>query len=195
MGRATSALVGSAQAGGTTDEHFVRADLTCSNYPIAHGEPKCLQLALRQSRRAMGTPLYRTLRLRTPDPSRAEPQIGRTPLDGPTVRRLQRATRRIKAFRDDEAGTHFVYVALLRDVPGEGPFSFYVGMTGIGADERYLQHLAGVKAGKLWIKKYSIGLIPRLMNRFNPMSHDDARIVEMALLWRLCEAGFDVHGA
>ncbi len=92
-------------------------------------------------------------------------------------------------------GTHSVYIALLRDVPGEDPFSFYVGMTVLSPDERYLQHMAGTMAGKKRIKRYGIGLIPRLVNRFNPMSYGDARVVEMALLWRLCEAGFTVHGA
>ena len=94
------------------------------------------------------------------------------------------------------AGTRHIYIALLQGVPGDGEFSYYVGTTGRTPEFRYRQHKAGIKSGKHWIRDHGIGLLPQLMNRFNPMLRTaDAERVEKELLWRLCEAGFDVHGA
>lgn len=109
--------------------------------------------------------------------------------------RLRTAAARVPAHRDVAAGKFHVYVALLGHVAGDSPMSLYVGMTGLTPDTRYLTHLLGIKAGKRWISKYGLGLLPQLVTRLNPMLGKNARVVEKELHGRLEEAGFDVHGA
>ncbi len=118
----------------------------------------------------------------------------KAPLDEELVIRLQRAAGLVRT-RRESAGTHQVYVALLEGVRGGPAYSFYVGITGLTPEERYLNHKAGTKSGRGWVLKYGIGFLPQLVNRLNPMSFSDAELIEKELLWRLCEAGFDVHGA
>jgi len=130
-----------------------------------------------------------------PDSAGGTPAVIRAPLAETTVWRLRTAAARVPTRQDLIAGKHHVYVALLADVPGDSDLSLYVGMTGLTPDERYLNHLAGIKSGKGWVRRYGLGLLPQLVVRLNPMSEPNARVVEGELHARLEEAGFDVHGA
>ena len=91
-------------------------------------------------------------------------------------------------------GTGYVYVALLEGARRGVPFSLYVGSTGLGPMERYRNHVAGKQAGKRWIEKYGLGLLPKVYARFNPMPGRDKEDVEVELAEALRGAGFDVYG-
>jgi len=56
----------------------------------------------------------------------------------------------------------------------------YVGMTGRTPAERFEQHKSGYKAARI-AKKYGVRLKPRLFDRFNPMTYEEACSKE---IWR-----------
>ena len=55
-------------------------------------------------------------------------------------------------------GHHHVYVVFLRNPKGDGRAGYYVGMTGLTPEERFLNHKNGVKAASV-VRKYGERLV------------------------------------
>ena len=69
----------------------------------------------------------------------------------------------------------------------------YVGMTGLGPEERFANHKAGTKAA--WVvKRYGLGLLPELYEHLNPMPFEAAAQMERDLAEDLRRAGYTVTG-
>jgi hypothetical protein len=67
----------------------------------------------------------------------------------------------------------------------------YVGMTGRKPDERFEQHLEGFKWSK-YSHKHGQRLLPKLYERHNPMTFDDACAMEVELAKELRSRGHAV---
>lgn len=121
-------------------------------------------------------------------------QIATAPLDAATCRSIHAAVSRLRKHSGSGAG-HKVYAALLREVPGDTNYSFYIGLTGTSPEQRYRDHLAGIRSGRGWIRKYGIGLLPELYEWLNPMAYDRGIAMERELADALRTTGLDVHQA
>jgi predicted GIY-YIG superfamily endonuclease len=100
------------------------------------------------------------------------------------------ASRR-RGFR--KAGHHSVYVVYLRSPKGDGKAGYYVGMTGLGPEQRFENHKQGVKAARV-VKKCGVRLVPRLYAHLNPMPYAKAKAMEAWLADSLRKRGFVVFG-
>jgi hypothetical protein len=60
--------------------------------------------------------------------------------------------------------------------------------------ERYRNHLNGERAGRKWISRFGVGLLPKAYAAFNPMLGRDKEDVELALAEAFRGAGFVVYG-
>jgi hypothetical protein len=67
----------------------------------------------------------------------------------------------------------------------------YVGLTGLHPEQRFQNHLDGVKSARL-VRRYGLRLRPELYLALNPMSYDDARQMEIELANRLRCEGYAV---
>jgi len=67
----------------------------------------------------------------------------------------------------------------------------YVGITGLTPEKRFANHKAGIKANK-YVKNYGIRLRPRLFSKYNPMTYEEAQIIEVELASRLRRKGYGV---
>jgi predicted GIY-YIG superfamily endonuclease len=85
--------------------------------------------------------------------------------------------------------------ALSEMVRGKGDDSsnpcVYVGSTGRSPEERFQQHMEGNRAAPL-VRRYGIALMPRLYERYNPMSGPQAAEFESGLARRLRNKGYAV---
>jgi predicted GIY-YIG superfamily endonuclease len=90
-------------------------------------------------------------------------------------------------------GHHSVYVVYLRDPKGDGRAGYYVGMTGLTPEERFLNHKSGVKAARV-VRKYGERLVPRLYAHLNPMPFRRAVEMEVKLAESLRKRGYQVFG-
>jgi hypothetical protein len=88
---------------------------------------------------------------------------------------------------------HSVYVVYLRNPVGDGKAGYYVGMTGLTPEERFENHKAGVKAARI-VRRCGVRLVPKLYTHLNPMSYDDAVVMEVRLAAVLRRRGFKVFG-
>jgi hypothetical protein len=101
---------------------------------------------------------------------------------------------------------HNVYVVLLdptvgkiRTVRAENPKRdprkpcVYVGMTGLTPEERFANHIQGIKSAAV-VKRYGIQLMPELYAHLNPMPFEAAALMEVDLAEDLRRAGFTVTG-
>ena len=68
----------------------------------------------------------------------------------------------------------------------------YVGMTGLTPEQRFANHKAGKKAGKKYVTRFGIRLVPELYAGLNPMTREQAKAEEPALAERLRKRGFAV---
>ena len=91
------------------------------------------------------------------------------------------------------ADHHSVYVVYLKDPKGDGRAAYYVGMTGLTPEERFLNHKAGVKAARV-VKKHGVRLVPKLYAHLNPMPYQKAVVMEGALAESLRKRGYVVYG-
>src|SRR6187455_1451019 len=89
-------------------------------------------------------------------------------------------------------GHHHVYVVFLRNPKGDGRAGYYVGMTGLTPEERFLNHKNGVKAASV-VRKYGERLVPRLYAHLNPMAYAKAQRMEVVLAESLRRRGFIVY--
>jgi len=67
----------------------------------------------------------------------------------------------------------------------------YVGMTGLDPDLRFDKHKAGIQANG-YVRDYGLRLLPALYERFNPMSYEKAREMEVELGIALRARGYGV---
>lgn len=70
----------------------------------------------------------------------------------------------------------------------------YVGMTGLDPDVRFDKHKAGIQSNT-FVLEYGLRLLPKLYERYNPMSYDEARTMEVELGIHLRSAGYGVWQA
>jgi hypothetical protein len=74
----------------------------------------------------------------------------------------------------------------------------YVGMTAHSPNERFKKHLTGhrnkkgYKVSSKFVEKYGIYLRPTLYNKFNPLTREDAAILERQLAESLKKRGYAV---
>jgi len=88
---------------------------------------------------------------------------------------------------------HSVYVVYLKNPKGDGRAAYYVGMTGLTPEDRFLNHKAGVKAARV-VKKFGVRLVPKLYAHLNPMPYEKAVRMEAALAESLRKRGYRVYG-
>lgn len=86
-----------------------------------------------------------------------------------------------------------VYVVLLRNVPKIRGNAYYVGMTGVSPEERFLNHKRGIKSSR-WVKRYGVALLRALYAHLNPMEEEQALRMEEQLAEELLVKGFEVFG-
>lgn len=99
---------------------------------------------------------------------------------------------------------HSVYVVELRPGAARNPAfaransqrrddkpCLYVGLTGLSPEQRFANHLAGIRAARI-VRKFGVRLRPKLYARFNPMSYEEAKAMERELARRLRKKGFGV---
>ena len=67
----------------------------------------------------------------------------------------------------------------------------YVGMTGLDPDVRFDKHKAGIQANR-FVQDWGVRLRPELYARYNPMTYDQARAMEVELGIHLRRAGYGV---
>ena len=91
------------------------------------------------------------------------------------------------------ADHHSVYVVYLKNPRGDGRAAYYVGMTGLTPEERFVNHKSGVKAARV-VKKHGIRLVPKLYAHLNPMPYQKAVKMEVALADSLRRRGYVVYG-
>jgi len=84
-----------------------------------------------------------------------------------------------------------VYVVLLSI---SGRDAYYVGLTGLTPEERFKRHKHNIQAGKGWVKKYGVRLVPELYEHLNPMFYEEAVRTERKLFDELKQRGWDVYG-
>ncbi|HUR33722.1 MAG TPA: hypothetical protein VM032_07990 [Vicinamibacterales bacterium] len=90
-------------------------------------------------------------------------------------------------------GHHHVYVVYLRNPAGDGKAGYYVGMTGLTPEERFVNHKNGVKAAGV-VRRFGERLVPRLYEHLNPMPYRKAVEMEALLADSLRKRGFQVYG-
>ena len=70
----------------------------------------------------------------------------------------------------------------------------YVGMTGLDPDVRFDKHKAGLQSNR-FAREFGLRLLPQLYERYNPMTYDEARAMEVELAIALRAAGYGVWQA
>jgi hypothetical protein len=95
--------------------------------------------------------------------------------------------------RTKPAGHHNVYVVYLRNPRGDGKAAYYVGMTGLSPEERFLNHKSGIKAARV-VRRCGERLAPKLYAHLNPMPYARAKEMEAILADSLRRRGYVVYG-
>ena len=70
----------------------------------------------------------------------------------------------------------------------------YVGMTGLDIDVRFDKHKAGIQSNH-YVLLYGLRFLPDLYEGFNPMTYDEAALMEVEIGIDLRSAGFGVWQA
>jgi predicted GIY-YIG superfamily endonuclease len=91
------------------------------------------------------------------------------------------------------ADHHSVYVVYLKNPKGDGRAAYYVGMTGLTPQERFVNHKSGLKSARV-VRKYGVRLVPKLYAHLNPMPYQKAVTMEVALAESLRKRGYVVYG-
>lgn len=86
-----------------------------------------------------------------------------------------------------------MYVVYLRDPKGDGKAAYYVGMTGLSPEQRFVNHKLGIKAARV-VRKFGERLVPKLYAHLNPMSYVRAKAMEPILADSLRKRGYVVYG-
>ena len=69
----------------------------------------------------------------------------------------------------------------------------YVGMTGLGLEERFQNHKNGIKAS-YYVKRFGKEFLPELYEHLNPMPYAQACVMERELAEDLRNEGYTVTG-
>ncbi|MFQ5911579.1 MAG: hypothetical protein ACE5JS_00155 [Nitrospinota bacterium] len=103
--------------------------------------------------------------------------------------------KNVEIFNWQDHGTcHYsVYVVLLKQVPKIKGKAYYIGMTGVSPEERFLNHKRGIKASR-WVKRFGVALLRRDYIHLNPMEEEQALRIEEELAEKLLNLGFEVFG-
>jgi predicted GIY-YIG superfamily endonuclease len=88
---------------------------------------------------------------------------------------------------------HSVYVVYLRNPKGDGNAGYYVGMTGLSPEQRFLNHKNGIKAAGV-VRRFGERLVPKLYAHLNPMPYSKALAMESLLADSLRKRGYVVFG-
>jgi len=88
---------------------------------------------------------------------------------------------------------HSVYVVYLRNPKGDGNAGYYVGMTGLSPEQRFLNHKNGIKAAGV-VRRFGERLVPKLYAHLNPMPYAKALAMESQLADSLRKRGYVVFG-
>jgi predicted GIY-YIG superfamily endonuclease len=88
---------------------------------------------------------------------------------------------------------HSVYVVYLRNPKGDGNAGYYVGMTGLSPEQRFLNHKNGIKAAGI-VRRFGERLVPKLYAHLNPMPYGKALAMESLLADSLRKRGYVVFG-
>ena len=117
----------------------------------------------------------------------------------------RRTLRRLRASGEAQHH-HHVYVVLLKPAaarlrvvrlanPGRDPTKpcVYVGLTGLLPDQRFANHLQGIKSSPL-VRRYAVRLLPELYSHLNPMPYEAAAQMELDLAEDLRRLGYTVTG-
>jgi len=88
---------------------------------------------------------------------------------------------------------HSVYVVYLRNPRGDGKAGYYVGMTGLSPEQRFLNHKNGIKAAGV-VRRFGERLVPKLYAHLNPMPYGKALAMESLLADSLRKRGYVVFG-
>src|SRR5216110_1653804 len=86
---------------------------------------------------------------------------------------------------------HSVYVVYLRNPKGDGKAGYYVGMTGLSPEQRFLNHKSGIKAAGV-VRRFGERLVPKLYAHLNPMPYARALAMESMLAESLRKRGYTV---
>src|SRR5688500_16601645 len=98
--------------------------------------------------------------------------------------------------RSDKSGVadhHSVYVVYLKGPKGDGRAAYYVGMTGLTPEQRFLNHKAGVKAARV-VEKFGVRHVPKLYAHLNPMRYEKSEPKGVVLAESLRKRGYLVYG-
>ena len=121
-------------------------------------------------------------------------------------RQMKRRTlKRLRTVRKPEHH-HHVYVVLLKPAvirlravrlanPGRDLKKpcVYVGLTGLPPEERFANHLQGIKSSS-FVQRYGVQLLPELYAHLNPMPYEAAVQMELDLAEDLRRMGYTVTG-
>jgi hypothetical protein len=101
---------------------------------------------------------------------------------------------------------HYVYIVLLHSSAVKDPVirktnpnwdttkpCLYVGMSGLPPEERFRNHMNGVKAARI-VRRYGVRLLPELYEFLNPMPFAAAAAMERELAEDLRAQGYAVAG-
>jgi hypothetical protein len=101
---------------------------------------------------------------------------------------------------------HHVYVVLLKPAvarlravrqanPNRDPKKpcVYVGLTGLKPNERFSNHLRGIKSSA-FVHRYGVKLLPELYTHLNPMPYEAGLQMELDLAEDLRRLGYTVTG-
>ena len=91
---------------------------------------------------------------------------------------------------DDRVWSHARFRRANPDWQLGRPF-VYVGMTGLDPDLRFDKHKAGIQANA-YVTNYGLRLLPKLYERYNPMTYAQARDMEVELGIALRAKGYGV---
>src|SRR5688572_21223998 len=69
----------------------------------------------------------------------------------------------------------------------------YVGLTGLPPDQRFANHLQGIKSSS-FVQRYGVQLLPELYAHLNPMPYQAALQMELDLAEDLRRLGYTVTG-
>lgn len=86
-----------------------------------------------------------------------------------------------------------MYVVYLKNPKGDGKAAYYVGMTGLSPEQRFLNHKHGIKAARV-VRRFGERLVPKLYAHLNPMPYAKAKALEPILADSLRKRGYVVYG-
>ena len=109
----------------------------------------------------------------------------------PVAHARRRVRRRAAAAPPREH--HRVYVVLLKNPSGDGRDGYYVGMTGLTPEERFVNHKRGHKSASV-VTRCGVALAYEWFENIPAMPYHEAAQTEPALADELRDRGFLVFG-